>query len=390
MGEVTTDKLNKKYIRNTVFSVLLNRKMQMAVYISKKRKGIKYAIKSIVNFFEKDLDFSKGILLKPNIVFPVKDKSGQITKIEVVRALIEILRDIKPGIKITIGEGVAAGAIAQENFRKSGYAGLADELGVPLLDFNEVEHIKIKWGYGALKIPKIALNLTYINLPILKRSSAALFSGAMKNQKGLILPQMKKAFHKIGLHKPLAELNKVVQPSLTIVDCINFSSEDLFIASNNTYEADKATVKFLGISEPDYLKIAYKLGVGKNDYFISGDQIDQAVLKSPIEYEEVRKFFRLRFRVSYKTCSMCRFLFQDLKKIKCNDFFLYLILYIKIICYAIRGAEIMLGCESKVLPESKKVICIGDCTKKLAKNNGYLHIAGCPPTRREILRMLTY
>lgn len=362
----------------------------MSVYISKQGKGTKHAIRSIVQAFSKELDLSKGVLLKPNIVFPVKDKSGQITRLEVVRYLIEILRERQPDIEILLGEGVAAGAVAQENFTVSGYTRLSDELGVPLLDLDKVEHVKVKWGYGSLMLPRIVLDKTFINLPILKRSSAAVFSGAMKNQKGLLLPKMKKAFHKLGLHKPLAELNKAIQPSLTIMDCANFASEDLFISANNTYEADMVAVKFLGIIAPDYLKIAQKFGIGNNDVNISGDQIGKAVLKKPIEYNSFKKFLRLKFIVSHRTCSMCRYLFQDMKNYQFGNFFENLNFHLKLMLYAFYGAEIMLGCKSNVLTDSRNVICVGDCTRKLAKEQGYIHIPGCPPKKQVLLKTLPY
>ena len=293
----------------------------MTVFISKQKKGVKQAIKRIVDSFSNELDLSKGIILKPNIVFPVKDNTGQITRLSVVKALVEVLREKKPDIDIVFGEGVAAGAIAQDNFSKSGFQRLSDELGVPLIDLDNAERIPLRWEYGTLKLPKIIFDRTYISLPILKRSSAAVFSGAMKNQKGLILPKMKKAFHKIGLHKPLAELNKVIQPSLTIMDCANFSVETLFIASNNSYEADKVAIKFLGISEPDYFKIAMTLGIGNDDFNIIGDPIGPAVLKKNFEDSTVKKFIRLKFRVSHQTCSMCRYLFQDMTNFKSGNYF---------------------------------------------------------------------
>lgn len=358
----------------------------MAVYISKHKKGTKHAIRMIVNAFAKEIDFSKGVFLKPNIVFPVKETSGQITRHVVVRTLVEILREKKPGIDIVLGEGVAAGAVAKKNFYESGYTRLSYELGVPLLDLDLAERVKVKWGYGSLKLPKIVLNRTYINLPILKKSSAALFSGAMKNQKGLILPKMKKAFHKMGLHKPLAELNKAIQPNLTIMDCTYFSCEDLFIASDNTYEADMVAVKFLGIFEPEYIKIARKLAIGNYDCNIMGEPIGTAVLKRPMESNEEKKFLRLRFNVSHRTCSMCRYLFQDVKNIKNGNFFLNLFFYLKLMRYAFSGAEIILGCKSNVLSDSKNVICVGDCTRKLSKEQGYIHIPGCPPKKQDILK----
>lgn len=360
----------------------------MTVYISNLKKGTKHAIRRIVDTFIKDLDLSRGVFLKPNIVFPVKETSGQITKHRVVRALIEVLRERKPGIDIILGEGVAAGAIARENFKISGYKRLSEELKVPLLDLDGVERIKIRWGYGLLKIPKIALCRTYINLPILKRSSAAVFSGAMKNQKGLILPKMKKAFHKIGLHRPLAELNYAIQPNLTIMDCANFSSNNFFIAANNTCDADVVAGKFIKCSVPEYLKIAKEMGIGNHELNIIGDPLGNAVQKKPMEHNDVKRIFRLKFRVSHRTCSMCRYLFQDMKNIKNGNFFINFNFYLKLVTYAFTGAEIILGSKSAVPDNARRVMCIGDCTRKLAKNNGYLHIPGCPPKKKDVFKML--
>ena len=166
------------------------------VLITKEEKDIKKSLRKIIETFEEKLDFSKGFFLKPNIVFPVSEKSGQLTRHKVVKGLIEVLREKDSGVEIVLAEGTAAGSNPEENFRISGYSQLASDLGVDLLDLNKVEHVKVKWKHGIIQLPKLAFEKTYINLPILKTSSAAGISGAMKNQKGLLTPNMKKGFHK--------------------------------------------------------------------------------------------------------------------------------------------------------------------------------------------------
>ena len=74
----------------------------MAVYITKDN-DTKESIRKILEAFKANLDLSKGIFLKPNIVFPVKEKSGEITRHKVVRSLIEILREIDPNVDIIKG-----------------------------------------------------------------------------------------------------------------------------------------------------------------------------------------------------------------------------------------------------------------------------------------------
>jgi hypothetical protein len=47
-----------------------------------------------------------GIFIKPNIVFPLSEKSGLITRHKIVRNLIELLKERYEGVKIVLGEGL--------------------------------------------------------------------------------------------------------------------------------------------------------------------------------------------------------------------------------------------------------------------------------------------
>jgi hypothetical protein len=246
----------------------------------------------------------------------------------------------------------------------------------------------VKWGYGFLKLPKVALERTYISLPILKRSAAAGFSGAMKMQKGLLLPKMKKVFHKLGLHKPIAELNAVIQPSLTILDFSNFSCPNFLVGADNPHEADLEAVRFLGIPEPEYVRIGREIGVSARNYEVTGDSVTGRPAKQ-IEEEkgDPKKILGLRFWVSPRTCSMCRFLFQDIKQLGSGGFLQKAQMYGKLLGYALSGADIVLGYED-FAADSRKVICIGDCTKKMANERGFRHVGGCPPSKEDLVKSL--
>jgi len=361
---------------------------KMTVYIAKENNDPRQAIRKIFEDFKHNLDLSKGIFLKPNIVFPVKEKSGEITRHKIVRALVEVLREIDPKVDIVIGEGTAAGTDPYKNFKISGYSKLARDLGVQILNLDEVERRKVEWRYGILKLPEIAFERTYINLPILKPSSAAIISGAMKNQKGLLEPKLKKAFHRLGLHDPIAHFNKVIQPDLTVMDGINFFHENVLIAGDNTYEIDHLAGELLDVSEPVYLKTSREIGVGNDDFVISGE--DAQTLECSLHYEphKYKKVLRLRLWSNPRACSMCRFVFLNLKKFSGHDFTYSTIMKLKLMKYAITGAEIIFGSKPYYEHEYKDVICIGNCTKKIAKENRWLHVPGCPPTKDDMLRFL--
>jgi uncharacterized protein (DUF362 family) len=357
----------------------------MAVLLNDGQKNLKEAFRHILDTFLKDMDCSRGIFIKPNIVFPVKPESGEITSPLIVRTLIEALRERSGNIDIILGEGVAAGCDPKENFKVSGYADLAQELNVPLLDLHCAESRTVVWKFGHLKLPKVAFDRIYINLPILKPSSACVISGALKNQKGLLLPVAKKNFHRLGLHEQVAELYRVVQPVLTIMDCSLFFGRNILISGNNCGEIDATACHLLGIKEPEHLRLARSAGLFSEGYSIEGEIDIKPIAARPV-VKEFKRLGRLRLWSNPQACTMCRYLFHEIQE----DFIEPKNLRgkAKLISHSIKGTEIIMGLNPRFRKEYPSVICIGICTRRVAKEGGYIYIPGCPPTLNDLYNNL--
>ena len=68
--------------------------------------------------------------------------------------------------------------------------------------------------------------------------------------------------------------------------------------------------------------------------------------------------------VKPEACSMCRFLFHDIKRLsKGNDRY-SITMWTKLIKYALTGIEIVYGSKPEFEQTYEKVICVGDCHKK--------------------------
>lgn len=350
----------------------------MAVLLSDGRKDLKAALHHIFDAFNEDIDYTRGIFIKPNIVFPVKPGSHEITSPSFVKTLISTLRDRHSNIDIIIGEGVAAGCDPCENFHISGYARLAQELNVPLLDLHSTERKTIEWKFGKLKLPIVALERTYISLPVLKPSSACVISGALKNQKGLLLPGMKKHFHRLGLHEQIAELNTVVHPALTIMDCSRFFGQNIFISGNNCGEIDAIACHLLGIDEPEHVQLSRSAQVFADGFSVNDDEINIRLISARPIVEEFKRLGQLRLWSNPQACTMCRYLFRDIQNnlLKPQN----LSGKVKLLAHSMKGAEIIIGLNPHWRREYDTVICVGACTRRVAKQGGYIHIPGCPPT----------
>ncbi len=350
----------------------------MPVLLSNGRSNIQETVHQILDTFLSDIDCTRGFFIKPNIVFAVKPSSHEITSPVIVRILISAIRARYPNTHIILGEGVAAGCDPLENFNTSGYTQLARELNVPLVDLHRADRQTVAWKFGRLELPRLALDYIYINLPILKSSNACVISGALKNQKGLLLPAVKKQFHRHGLHEQIAELNLAVQPTLTIMDCSNFFGPNTFISGNNCGEVDSTACNLLGIDEPEHVQLCRKNRVFASGYSVTGDRLK---IKRPSMRPKIKQFKRLgRLRLwsNPLACTMCRRIFHDVEMdvLKRQNF----VMGAKLMAHSIKGAEIIMGKDPQWRKEYRTVICIGDCTRRVAKEGGYIHIPGCPPT----------
>jgi uncharacterized protein (DUF362 family) len=359
----------------------------MAVLLTDGRENLKDAFHHILDTFITDTDCARGIFIKPNIVFAVRQESGEITPSSLVKTLILALREHHPNIDIILGEGVAAGCDPQENFRISGYAELAQELNVPLLDLNCTEHKTVAWKFGKLELPRVALERTYINLPILKPSSACIISGALKNQKGLLLPAMKKRFHRLGLHEQVAELNAVVKPLLTIMDCSRFFGRNVLISGDNCGEIDATACQLLNIDEPEHVQLARSARVFAAGYSVKGDEINLTRASDRPLAKEFKSLGRLRLWSNPQACTGCRYIFTNLQHnlLKRQN----LLAEAKLLPHLIKGAEIIMGLNPQWRQEYPTVICVGECTRRVAKEGGYIHIPGCPPRISDLYNNLS-
>ena len=358
----------------------------MAVLLSNGRKNLKDTFHHILDTFLPDINYTRGIFIKPNIVFAVKSGSSEITSPALVRTFITTLREHYGNIDIILGEGVAAGCDPSENFLVSGYTKLARELNVPLLNLDSAERKTVAWKFGKLELPSVVLERTYINLPVLKPSSACVISGALKNQKGLVLPAVKKQFHRHGLHEQIAELNVIMQPSLTIMDCSYFFGRHVLFSGDNCGEIDATACQYLGIDEPEHIQFSRSAGVFAPGYSIMGDKINFKRVSSRPVVKEFKRLGRLRLWSNPQACTMCRYIFRDIQHnlYKPQNF----LAGAKLLAQSIKGAEMIMGKNPQWRKEQPTVICFGDCTRQIAKEGDYTLIPGCPPTASDLFHNL--
>ncbi len=323
------------------------------------------------------------IVLKPNLVLPQDPSFGATTHNEIIVGIIEYLQ-YYGFLNIKIVESSWIGASTKESFKHNGYLEIRDKYDIELIDVKDDEYYLIDKNGIKVEISKEIMDCDYlINVPVLKGHCQTKMTCALKNMKGCISDKSKRAFHNLGLMKPIAVLNEIKSADLVIVDSINGDLDfeeggnpvktDRLIASFDSVLCDSFAASLLGykIEEVEYLKIAESLNVGTTDFknskiiYLNKPSINNSNKKPKGSVKELSKYIE-----SKNACSACYGnLIHAINKLQNNNELLNI-------------DKICIGQGFKSI-KNDKLVGVGSCTKNLKQS-----LKGCPPSANDMIEFL--
>jgi uncharacterized protein (DUF362 family) len=332
----------------------------------------------IENFINKDA----LIGIKPNLVVAKPSTSGATTSPELLEGVIRYLKS-KGFNNIVVLEGSWVGDKTSKAFEVCGYTKIAKNLNIPLIDLQKDTFTAHSVEGMKLNICDKVLELDYlINMPILKGHCQTKLTCALKNMKGCIPNKEKRRFHTMGLHKPIAYLNKAIKSDLIIVDGLmgdlnyeeggNPVKMDRIIVGFDPVLIDSYAAGLLGydIDEISYVKIAESIGVGsclasKTQICELNENHNTQKIPHSREVERLSKYVEEK-----DACSACYgSLIHALGRLSEQEMLDKL------------REKVAIGQGYKGV--KGKGIGVGNCTKGFEKN-----APGCPPTARDIIKVL--
>jgi uncharacterized protein (DUF362 family) len=335
------------------------------------------------------------VLLKPNVLCAMDYRTGAVTNPHVVRSLCRTLKRIGAG-KICIAEGSTIGCDTREAFEKSGYAKLAAEEKVELVDLKKAPSIFTGIPNGKvfrrIEIPEIVMKTdVIIDVPVMKTHDMIPATLGLKNMKGVLRDKDKKRFHVWGLSQAIVDLNKLVLPQIAVIDGtvameglgpihgrpVNLG---LVLSSFDPVAADTVAACVMGIdpAQIDHVRLAAEQGLGTSDLSnieVVGMSIESARRPFEILHVDYGKYEReLGIEIHESgACSGCRKVMNTLL----NN-------HLKGNYEVLRNLTLIFGQTVKVPQRIKgKLLNFGSCTKKYRELGDY--IAGCPPMQEHVL-----
>lgn len=334
------------------------------------------------------------VFIKPNIVGDFKPHLPYNTSLKVISGIIDYLRDI--GItEIYVGDG-PSDQNTKKVFQKSGYLKLCKRKNVHLVDLNDTERKTIKWKFGKLEIPKIIYDCEYINVAKAKTHIQTIVTLCQKNQKGLLTLPTKRRFHQ-NLHEYIAELSKAVKPDLNIMDMtdalegngparmgITIKNINLLIVGQDAFEVDYITTKIMSI-DPEkvhHLRLAKKKPKFSKEFL---NDLEKYKIKFREPYETINiSMLHVNYWWTMETCSGCT---NEIAEIR-NNILKNPKVILKLIYYLLKGKKVHFLTGRSKIPDEGKILCIGNCMHKIAKEHNKEIIKGCPPKAQEIVKWI--
>ncbi|MGI6113127.1 MAG: DUF362 domain-containing protein [Mahellales bacterium] len=220
------------------------------------------------------VDKNMNIVIKPNLVVAKPSDSGATTSPRLVEGVIKYLKDLGCN-NIRIMESSWVGDSTQRAYKVCGYGEISKKYKVPLVDLKRDQTKTLTYMDDKMEICASPLEADFlINMPVLKAHCQTRLTCALKNLKGCIPDKEKRRFHTLGLHRPIALLNKFLKSHLMIVDGIigDLTFEEggtpvemnRVILGRDPVLVDAYAAQLLGYSADDipYITYARQLGIG--------------------------------------------------------------------------------------------------------------------------------
>jgi uncharacterized protein (DUF362 family) len=331
------------------------------------------------------------ILLKPNLVtiphwLPLGGiPRSAITDIYFIEALLRVF----DGYDITIAEGAIATFGTDKVLEETGVGALARRYGAQVVNLDKAERFETPWAYGTLRLPTLLQTHEYINVPKLKTHVQTGVTLGCKNQKGLLAGAEKIRFHrKLDLHAAIRALAEAVKPALTIVDGIigmdgmgptmgRSRYPGVIVAGREMVAVDVACCDLISVplERVEHLRRVPYRPVGRT--------IEEMQTRFDAPTEGV--IANTHIHTTSNACSRCMIAAHNGMDAFWNS--PYHIVKGMWSCIINRTDLIMGQMEDIPSTARGRVVCFGDCARKLAETHGLQLIPGCPPTVEEYLKM---
>jgi uncharacterized protein (DUF362 family) len=326
------------------------------------------------------------VLIKPNAASAYGHYLlGDYTSPQLIEAFIKMF----PEKEYIIAEGSAVGMNFPDAAKVLGYTALEKKYkNVRLVDLEREPRQELEWKFGAIQIPKIVLESEYVNMPKMKTHNLCAVTLGMKNQKGLLNTKTKKKFHWMDIHEAIRALAERVRPALTVMDGIIALEGNgpnsvtaipkwmgLIVAGKDMVEVDNACLKLMKIPAGAARHIP------EMEVEILGESLRNVSKRFKMPERQDGMVRAGNVYLGNNGCSGCPESFSGgiRSMFSPGEIFGLPQRMFKLAKFAAGPTYIYIGKDCELVRKKGNHVCMGNCTRQFAEENGLPHVPGCPP-----------
>lgn len=252
------------------------------------------AVRGVIGCFDgarEKLTGCSSVFIKVNAVY---FHPHLFTSISLIRAAVEVIRELDPGKEIFVMDNCSQGNFTRLCFAATGIKKAAKEMRVKCLYLDEEKTVPVSLGDdapGSYSFPAILHRRLveerddsfYLNMPVLKAHCQAQMTAGLKNQMGLLNDEDRARHHNHGLHQKIVDIYAFIKPDLTIIDALKvlargpmpagryveglLREKDLVIGGEDTVSVDSVAARVMGHrpEEVRHVRLAGEQGLGTAD-----------------------------------------------------------------------------------------------------------------------------
>ena len=375
------------------------------IAIVKTYGGIKEALREAldrIGGISKYVQKGERVFVKPNLTGDREPSTGAVTQPEVIQALIEIVYEQGPR-EVLLGDSPSWGFETERVYEITGAKRVAKETGCTLVNLDKGKNASCIIPQAS-RLPQVRVARTIldcdklINVPVMKTHMQTVVSLGLKNMKGILPSKWKTRVHDLepgegypGLDMGIADLHRLIQPDLTIVDATvamegrgPFDGDPVqmntIVAGEDAVLVDAVSASLMGFDPvmiPSIRLCAQNDGIDLKGYRLVGLAIDgvrRAFQPSPTEVyggENIEV-------ITGVVCTGCLATLNTAmhRLLKGQN--------IENIPHLVIGV----GRNPRIPPHTEKVLLVGTCAIPRVKPYAFPRVEvvqGCPPTGWKIM-----
>ena len=258
------------------------------VHVKQHSGSVFESVSRAMNLIEWDSDLTfNSIFIKVNLLSR-EVMPGQCTSPWAFEGVLREIRTKYPNAYISYGDcDVATSRQVDDAVKNWGFTEVGDRFDAKFINLSQdsTEVVNVGPIFGSLAIPKVLLSAeALITMPVVKTHCITPFTGALKNQWGL-LPRARFKFHPV-VHQAIAEVNAFFANKMKLgVADATISMEgpgprvgmpkvcDRIMASRDLVALDSLVGDYMGfdVSEIRFIREAERSGLGQSKFVAVGD-----------------------------------------------------------------------------------------------------------------------